>query len=128
MYIDEMVFLLVCQIRLICMNNKKMTTAAEIVFFDDEKGLQRCLSSIQAYIDLIIMIDGKFKQFEYDHDLSMDNSRRVVGSFPNAVYYCYPNLTEIEKRNKYFEIAGSIDIDFLLVIDSKNQITLGKGT
>jgi len=35
---------------------------------------------------------------EDDHDLSIDNSRRVVGSFPNAVYYCYPKLIEIEKR------------------------------
>jgi hypothetical protein len=100
------------------MDNREVTTAAGIVFFDDEKGLQRCLSSIQAYIDLIIAIDGRFKQFEDDHDLSIDNSRKVVESFPNAVYYCYPNLTEIDKRNKYLEIAGSRGIDFLLVIDS----------
>jgi hypothetical protein len=95
-----------------------MTIAAGIVFFDDEKGLQRCLSSIQSCVDLIIAIDGKFKHFEDDHDLSIDNSRKVVESFPNAVYYCYPNLTEIDKRNKYLEIAGSKEIDFLLVIDS----------
>ena len=35
-----------------------------VVFFDDEKGLQRCLSSIQSYVDLIIATDGKFKYFE----------------------------------------------------------------
>jgi hypothetical protein len=95
-----------------------MTTAVGIVFFDDEKGLQRCLSSIQAYVDLIIAIDGKFKHFEDDHDLSIDNSRKVVESFPNATYHCYPNLTEIDKRNKYLEIAGTKEIDFLLAIDS----------
>ncbi len=95
-----------------------MTVAAGIVFFDDEKGLQRCLRSIQSYVDLIIAIDRKFKYFEDDHDLSVDNSRRVVESFPNATYYCYPNLTEIDKRNKYLEIAGIKEIDFLLVIDS----------
>jgi hypothetical protein len=98
--------------------NNVVTTAAGIVFFDDEKGLQRCLSSIHAYVDLIIAIDGKFKQFEDDHDLSIDNSREVVESFPNSTYHCYSNLTEIEKRNKYLEIAGSKNIDFLLVIDS----------
>jgi hypothetical protein len=92
--------------------------AAGIVFFDDEKGLQRCIGSIQAYVDLIIAIDGRFKNFEDDHDLSNDNSRKVVESFPNAVYYCYPNLTEIDKRSKYLEIAGTKEIDFLLVIDS----------
>ena len=78
-----------------------MTIAAGIVFFDDEKGLQRCLSSVQSYVDLIIAIDGKFKHFEEEHDLSIDNSRKVVESFPNAIYRCYPNLTEIDKRNKY---------------------------
>jgi hypothetical protein len=80
------------------MDNKKVTTAAGIVFFDDEKGLQRCLSSIQAYIDLIIAIDGRFKQFEDDHDLSMDNSRKVVESFPNAVYYCYPTYRNRKEK------------------------------
>lgn len=95
-----------------------MTIAAGIVFFDDEKGLQRCLSSIQSHVDLIIAIDGKFKHFEEEHDLSIDNSRKVVESFPNAIYRCYPNLTEIDKRNKYLEIAGTKGIDFLLVIDS----------
>ena len=95
-----------------------MTVAAGIVFFDDEKGLRRCLRSIQSYVDLIIAIDGKFKYFEDDHDLSIDNSRKVIESFPNANYYCYPNLTEIDKRNKYLEIAGINEMDFLLVIDS----------
>ena len=99
-------------------NNKTMTIAAGIVFFDDEKGLHRCLSSIQSCVDLIIAIDGKFKYFDDDHDLSIDNSRKVVESFSNAVYYCYPNLTEIDKRNRYLEIAGNQGIDFLLVIDS----------
>src|SRR5919106_640450 len=94
------------------------STAAGIVFFDDEKGLQRCLSSIQSFVDLIIAIDGKFKYFEDDHDLSIDNSRKVVESFPNAEHYCYPDLTEIDKRNKYLEIAGSKEVNFLLVIDS----------
>lgn len=100
------------------MINRSLTIAAGVVFFDDEKGLQRCLRSIQTYVDLIIAIDGRFKHFEDDHDFSIDNSRKVVESFPNATYYCYPNLTEIDKRNKYLEIAGSKNIDFLLVIDS----------
>jgi hypothetical protein len=108
------------------MINKIITIAAGIVFFDEEKGLQRCLNSIRSYIDVIIAIDGKFKYFEDDHDISMDNSREVVESFPNAAYYCYPNLTEIDKRNKYLEIAGSRNIDFLLVIDSDEYAVIDK--
>ena len=74
------------------MNNKIATIAAGIVFFDDGKGLQRCLSSIQSYIDLIIAIDGKFKNFEDDHDVSIDNSRKVVESFPNELIIVIPTL------------------------------------
>jgi hypothetical protein len=99
-------------------NNENLTTAAGIVFFDDEKGLQRCLNSIHSYVDIIIALDGRFKHYQDDHDLSIDNSRKVIESFPNSIYHCCPNLSEIEKRNQYLEIAGSRDIDFLLVIDS----------
>ena len=92
--------------------------AAGIVSFDDERGLRRCMNSIHDFVDLMIVIDGKFRYFEDDHDISSDNSRDVVESFSNSAYSCYPNLTEIEKRNKYLEFAGDKNIDFLLVIDS----------
>jgi hypothetical protein len=97
---------------------ENMRTAAAIVSFDDEVGLRRCMNSIHNYVDLMIVIDGKFKYFEDDHDISSDNSRDVVQSFSNSEYYCYPNLTEIEKRNKYLGFAGDKNIEFLLVIDS----------
>jgi hypothetical protein len=92
--------------------------AAGIISFDDERGLQRCMNSIHEYVDLMIVIDGKFRYFEDDHEISSDNSRDVVESFSNSAYCCYPNLTEIEKRNKYLEFAGDKNMDFLLVIDS----------
>ena len=76
------------------------------------------MNSIHEYVDLMIVIDGKFRYFEDDHEISSDNSRDVVESFSNSAYCCYPNLTEIEKRNKYLEFAGDKNMDFLLVIDS----------
>ena len=97
---------------------ENMGIAAGIVSFDDERGLRRCMSSIYDCVDLMIIIDGKFRHFDDDHDISRDNSRDVVESFSNSAYYCYPNLTEIEKRNKYLEIADEKNIEFLLVIDS----------
>lgn len=95
-----------------------MKTAAGIVFFDDAKGLRRCLNSISSTFDIVIAIDGKFKEFEENYDISMDGSKEVVESYPNTHYVSYPNISEIEKRNKYLEIAGELGIDFLLVIDS----------
>ena len=100
------------------MKENKRRIAAGIISFDDERGLQRCMDSIHEYVDLMIVIDGKFRYFEDDHEISSDNSRDVVESFSNSVYCSYPNLTEIEKRNKYLEFAGDKNMDFLLVIDS----------
>ena len=105
---------------------ESMRIAAGIVSFDDERGLRRCMNSIHDYVDLMIVIDGKFRYFEDDHDISSDNSRDVVESFSNSAYYCYPNLTEIEKRNKYLEFAGDQGIEFLLVIDSDEFAVINK--
>jgi hypothetical protein len=44
----------------------------------------------------------------------------------DTAYYCYPNLTEIDKRNKYLEIAGSKSMDFLFVIDSDEYVVIEK--
>ena len=95
-----------------------MRLGAGTVFFDDARGLQRCLNSVAPYVDLIIAIDGRFRDFEEFYDISIDGSKEVVESFSNAKYYCFPNLTEIEKRNKYLEIAHAHGLDFLIVIDS----------
>lgn len=103
-----------------------MRIGAGIVFFDDAKGLERCLHSIASNVDLVITIDGKFKEFEGDYGISIDGSREVVESFPNTRYYCYPNITEIEKRNKYLEIAAKLGIDFLIVIDSDEYAVIDK--
>ena len=105
---------------------ESMRIGAGIVSFDDERGLRRCMNSIHDYVDLMIVIDGKFRYFEDDHDISSDNSRDVVESFSNSAYYCYPNLTEIEKRNKYLEFAGDQGIEFLLVIDSDEFAVINK--
>lgn len=105
---------------------ENMRIAAGIVSFDDERGLRRCMNSIHEYVDLMIVIDGRFRYFEDDHDISSDNSREVVKSFSNSAYYCYPNLTEIEKRNKYLEFAGDKSIDFLLVIDSDEFVVINE--
>lgn len=95
-----------------------MKVGAGIVFFEDARGLGRCLKSICPVVDIIIAIDGRFRDFEEIHDTSKDGSREVVESFQNAKYYNFPNLTEIEKRNKYLELAQEHNLDFLIVIDS----------
>lgn len=95
-----------------------MKVGAGVIFFEDAKGLGRCLKSICPVVDLVIAIDGRFRDFEEIHDTSKDGSKEVVDRFHNATYYNFPNLTEIEKRNKYLELAQEQNLDFLIVIDS----------
>jgi len=95
-----------------------MKVGAGVIFFEDAKGLERCLKSICSSVDLVMAIDGRFRDFEEIHDTSKDGSKEVVETFDNAKYYNFPNLTEIEKRNKYLELAQAQNLDFLIVIDS----------
>lgn len=95
-----------------------MKVGAGIIFFDDARGLERCLKSICPIVDMVIAIDGRFRDFQEIHDTSRDGSKEVVETFTNAKYYNFPNLTEIEKRNKYLELSQTQDLDFLIVIDS----------
>lgn len=95
-----------------------MKVGAGIIFFEDARGLERCLNSICPFVDSVIAIDGRFRDFEEIYDISTDGSKEVVETFANANYYSFPNLTEIEKRNKYLESAQAQNLDFLVVIDS----------
>jgi hypothetical protein len=72
---------------------------------------------------LIIAIDGKFKHFKDDHDLSNDNSRKVVESFPNLVYYCYPNLIEIDGLRIDTLAYNSESNAFVIIEDKKDRST-----
>ena len=104
--------------------NKTMKVGAGIIFFEDARGLERCLSSICPFVDSVIAIDGRFRDFEEIYDISTDGSKEVVETFSNANYYSFPNLTEIEKRNKYLELAQAQNLDFLVVIDSDEYAVL----
>ena len=70
---------------------------------------------------MTIAIDGKFKHFEDDHDLSNDNSRKVVESFPNLVYYCYPNITEIDGLRIDTLAYNSESNAFVIIEDKKDR-------
>jgi hypothetical protein len=105
-----------------------MKVGAGVIFFEDAMGLRRCLKSICPVVDLVMAIDGRFRDFEEIHDTSKDGSSEVVETFDNARYYNFPNLTEIEKRNKYLELAQSQNLDFLIVLDSDEYAVVDQNT
>lgn len=91
-----------------------MRLAAGTIFFNDAKGLERTLSSLKDF-DEIICVDGRFHDYPDSDDLSTDGSRDIVRAFPNARLYDAPDLPEPKKRDVYLENCTS---DALLMIDT----------
>ncbi|MHA1961704.1 MAG: hypothetical protein ACW99U_15895 [Candidatus Thorarchaeota archaeon] len=99
-----------------------MKWAAGIIFFDDGNSLDRCLDSIHEHMDVMFCIDGKFREYRADHSLSTDGSRDVVLSYPNSILIDAANSLQVEKRNKYLELAGEYDIEVMIHIDSDEYV------
>jgi hypothetical protein len=87
-------------------------------FYQDFDSLRRMLTSLQAYpIDLIIAIDGKYKGHAARRTLSNAECIDLFKSFQTPYTLdISPNTSQIEKRQRYFDLA--IDLDCLIVMDS----------
>ncbi len=98
-----------------------MKIAGGLIFFDDCKSLERCLPSL-INIDTVFCIDGRFAMYDCttNSDLSTDGSRELVLSYPNTVLVDYPGVSEVDKRNKYLQLAKNYD--WLLIIDSDEYV------
>jgi len=99
-----------------------MKIALGLCYYEDLQGIKRLFESLEktnANPYRIFAIDGKYKQFsETENILSSQEVHEYLEQFPKVVNFTdwktFP--TEIEKRNKYLELAD--DIDFLIVVDS----------
>jgi hypothetical protein len=99
--------------------NRKL--AAGIIFYDDSKGIERLLASIESGVDLMICVDGRFPEFPaskaHHGDLSSDGSREVVKSFDKALLLDFA-ASEYEKRSKYLSVCEEQNVDYLLILDT----------
>lgn len=91
-----------------------------INFFDDPYGLERILTSNGFYknIDKIFLIDGRYKNRndKPEHDELLV---KMVSSRYDKIHYVKMNdYKQIEKRNKYWELAEQYNMDYMLVLDS----------
>lgn len=86
--------------------------------FNSLNELKRMIFSVQKHVKYIIVVDGKFKDFDYPSDLSTDGSREFLQSFDNVILIDAPNLREVEKRQVYLDKTKELDVDLLLVMDS----------
>lgn len=89
-------------------------------FFDDPHGLKRLLDTGNLYdfIHTIYLIDGRYAQRtdEPEHDPALVDC--IIKQYEKIHYVKMFDYKQIDKRNKYWELAQEQDMDFMLVLDS----------
>lgn len=98
-----------------------MLSAATSIFNCVDE-LKRMLSSIHNFMEYIIVVDGRYKGFNYPADLSVDGSREILEGYKNVILIDAPNLKEVEKRQIYLDKTRELGIDLLLTIDSDEYV------
>ena len=119
-----------------------MKIAVATIFYNSKAELERLINSIpDKAIDWFIGIDGIFKYTKEQNpelpELSNDGSNEIIindligniGRITNIASYRFnmPNSTEYEKRNKYLEICKSMEIDYLIIVDSDEYFIYNEG-
>ena len=97
-----------------------------INYFDDVEGLIKILTndSVYDYVDKFYVIDGIYSgrkdlqqsDIGYLNDLNSIYSKMYIVDMNNK--------TQVEKRNKYWELAKKDKVDFLIVCDSDEYIEI----
>ena len=100
-----------------------MKKALGFCFFNCVNEINRSLGDINDpkaicnNVDYIIGIEGRFQDLDYPTNHSTDGSIEAFLKYPNAILYKLMG-TEIEKRNKYLEIAAEEKCDYAITWDS----------
>lgn len=102
-----------------------------LCIYEDFDSLRRMLQSLEPYpIDLIIAVDGKYKEWPDPAAPNLSNAKQLLDVFRSFRipfrYVGVAGLTQIEKRNLYFDYCNTEDIDILIVMDSDEYIIADK--
>jgi hypothetical protein len=98
--------------------------AIAVNYWDDPEGLMRLLKSIPlSIIYKVYLIDGRYSG-RYDSPVYKDEmTEAIVHSMSDYIHYVKMyNVKQIDKRNKYWELAENDEIDWMIVIDSDEYI------
>lgn len=99
-----------------------MKIAAGICTYSSAQGLDRCLKSLQA-LDQIIVIHGPYPNFDPLDKSSINDTKAVCEQYSKnntRLIDISAPTSEIERRQKYLGLAK--DYDFLIVIDSDEYV------
>ena len=93
-------------------------------FYNDFDSMQRMLQSLQSYpIDYIIAVDGRYKGHTSSKPLSDKKTRDLFKTIqkPYTIIDA-PDISQIEKRQIYFDKSADYDLDIIIVLDSDEHI------
>lgn len=82
----------------------------------------RALDGVYKNVDVMIIIDGKYFGFEWPYDFSQDEWLEEVGKrYPNAITMRY-SAEQMDKRQKYLDVAAEEGCDYVMVWDSDDYV------
>ena len=89
-------------------------------FFDDPHGLKRLLDSggLHDFVHTVFLIDGRYAQRNDtpEHDPALVDA--IIKQYDKIHYLKMFDYKQIDKRNKYWQLAEEYDMDYMIVIDS----------
>jgi hypothetical protein len=125
-----------CALKLLFKDGKKPYIGFCVSFFEDVNCIDRCLSSVLDNDELrqyskMLCLDGKYRGYPIDHDLSEDGSRELIldyaKRYPGLVeLYDFPNLHERFKRQRYVNLAAQQEIPYIIIMDSDEWIQIAR--
>jgi len=107
-----------------------MKKAIGYSYYNAEKETPRSLDSWYPQVDYIIALDGRYKtplspamsRMKLS-DYSTDNTEHLLKTrYPDKIVHERLFATQIEKRQRYLDIAGELGCDYLIVWDSDDYI------
>lgn len=84
--------------------------------------LRRCLESVEDFYPIII-IDGKWRDYNADSETSIDEAVDLINSKQNIIHIKSINGSEAENRSKYLEY----ELDYLIILDTDEYLEFPLG-
>lgn len=76
--------------------------------FNEVKHLEESILSLRDKVDLIVVVDGAYKNFKHDSCYSTDGTLDIAKKYAHHLFLT-PDASEIQKRNRYLiGIPGDI--------------------
>jgi len=93
-----------------------------INYWDDPQGLLRILYKGDDSIHTIYVIDGRYSGRDDIEEHEPTLGEQICKQWNKVHYVKMHNAKQIEKRNKYWELAEKDNLDFLIVLDSDEYL------